>query len=232
MADMRNRLLWGVMGRGAPALILASLLGCTSGNTGPTGSTITPDSLAVGLANAFCNAQAACGGTGGPLPDGGTSDAGSTTAGAGVDGGAATCTGRAKLSAEQQLALVSTAFNEGLLTIDPATSATCANAYTTTSCAELAGRDGPDVQAAVENPVCATLFVGYIPVGERCDMTAECTSGSYCLSQGNGQQVTSLLGSGSLGTCFPFQGLNAPCNASSDCQSPLICSPSTFTCGT
>lgn len=215
------------MGRGAPALILASLLGCTSGNSGNQGSTITPDSLAVGLANAFCNAQAACG-TGAALPDGGTSDAG-PAAGA-TDGGSATCVGRATLSAEQQLSLVSTAFNEGLLTIDPATSTACASAYASTSCAELSGRDGPDVQAAVEDSVCATLFVGYIPVGERCDMTAECTAGSYCLSQGTGQQVSSILGSGSLGTCFPLQGMGSFCNASSDCLSPFICNPTTFTC--
>lgn len=230
MALMRNRPLF--IGHGAIALLLATSLGCTSGTPSTSGSTVTPASLAVGLATAFCTAQAACG-SGGAIPDGGTSDAGPAGS-VGADGGApattSTCVQRATLSAEQQLALVATAFNEGLLTIDPAITTACANAYEGASCAELAGRDGPDVQAAVENPACATLFVGYIPVGERCDMTAECVSGAYCLSQGTGQPVTALLGSGSLGVCFPFQGMGSPCNTSSDCQSTLTCNPTSFTC--
>jgi hypothetical protein len=234
MADMRNRPLF--IGQGAIALLLASplasLLGCTSGTPSASGSTVTPATLAVGLATAFCTAEAACG-SGGAIPDGGTADAGPTGS-VGADGGASattsSCAQRATLSAEQQLALVSTAFNEGLLTIDPTIATACANAYEGASCAALAGRDGPDVQAAVDNPACATLFVGYIPVGERCDMTAECVLGAYCLSQGTGQQVTALLGSGSLGVCFPLQGLGAPCNTSSDCLSALTCSPTSFTC--
>ena len=35
---------------------------------------------------------------------------------------------------------------------------------------------GPDVQTAIDDPLCAGLFIGYIPVNERCDMSAECIS--------------------------------------------------------
>jgi hypothetical protein len=129
-----------------------------------------------------------------------------------------------------QLALVTTAFNEGLLTIDPTNATSCVNAYASTSCTALAGQTEPDVQAALDAPACANLFTGFIPVGERCDMTDECVSGSYCLSQGTGQNVTSITGSGTLGVCFAFQAMGAACNTTNDCQPPLACNATTLTC--
>ena len=137
---------------------------------------------------------------------------------------------RATLSAEQQLALVATAFNEGLLTIDPAIAGDLRQRLPERRCTALAGKTEPDVQAALDNPVCATLFTGYIPVGERCDMTAECTPGAYCLSQGTGQNVTSIEGSGTLGICFPYQQTGAACNTTEDCLPPLACNATTLIC--
>ncbi len=230
MALMRNQPV--VVGRGPlSALLLAGLLGCTSGNPGPTSSTITPQTLAVALASSFCTAQAACCGSA-VSTDGGTGTIScGGDGGTGADGGPSSCLDRATLSAEQQLSLVSTAFSEGLLTVDPTVANACTDAYKATSCSALAGLDGPDVQAALGDPACTNLFVGYIPIGERCDMTAECVSAAYCLSQGTGQHVTSITGSGTLGTCFPYQTMGEACNTTDDCLPPFTCSPISRVCG-
>jgi hypothetical protein len=239
MAHMRNR----PCGTGsATFLALLVAVGCTSGDQSTTAVPGTPRVLASELASAFCTAQAACcGSTGGPTaPDGSTTrDGGATVStsacGTGTDaaasgGGPATCVERATLAADQQLALVTTAFGEGLLTIKPEIAATCVQAYASSSCADLAGQAVPDVQAALDNPVCANLFTGYIPAGERCDMTEECISGAYCLSQGTGQNTSSLAGSGTLGICYPFQGMGDACNTTGDCLPPLTCNATTLTC--
>ena len=154
----------------------------------------------------------------------GTSDAGAT------DGGPSTCLERATLAANQQLALVTTAFAEGLLTIKGDVAPTCVAAYAASSCAELAGQTVPNVQAALDAPACADLFTGYIPKGERCDMTQECISGTYCLSQATGQSTATLAGSGTLGVCFPFQQMGEACSTTDDCQAPLTCDATTLTC--
>ena len=241
MAPMRN-LSWGRGSVTFLALLLAGLVSCTSGSSSSTTVPGTTTGLASQLAQAFCAAQAACCGSpaGTTIPDGSTNrDGGATVApgacttnsdAAAPDGGVSTCVDRATLSANQQLALVTTAFGEGLLTIDPSIATTCVSAYASTSCASLAGQTEPDVQAAIDNPACANLFTGYIPVAERCDMTAECVSGAYCLSQGNGQNVTSIAGSGTLGVCFAFQPMGGACNTTEDCLPPLACNATTLTC--
>ena len=236
MAHMRNRL----SGSGSATfltLFLAGLGGCTS-NSGATTPITGTTTLASQLAQAFCAAQAACCGSpaGTTLPDGSTNRDGGATVAPGscdtnataTDGGPSTCLERATLSANQQLALVTTAFGEGLLTINGTT--TCVDAYASTSCAALAGQAVPDVQLALDNPACDGLFTGYIPVGERCDMTEECVGGAYCLSQGTGQPVNSIAGSGTLGVCFLFQGMNGACNTTDDCLPPLACNATTLTC--
>jgi len=219
--DMRN-LPYRSPFAASPALLLAFLAGCStsaSGTTTPTPG--SPDDLASQLAMAFCTATEACG----VNPDA------SVTSTSVPDGGApSTCVDRATLSANMQLALVSTAFNEGLLTLDGATASSCVSAYAALGCSALAGQTEPNVQAALDAPACATLFTGYIPVGERCDMSEECVSGSYCLSQGTGQNVTSIAGSGTLGICFQFQGMGAACNTTDDCLPPLTCNATTLTC--
>jgi hypothetical protein len=242
MALMRNRLC----DRGSATfltLLLAGLVGCSTSSAGssmPIPGTTT--ALASDLAQAFCATQAACCGSpaGTTVPDGSTNrDGGATVASgacttdseaAGADGGSSTCVDRAMLSANQQLALVTTAFGEGLLTISTTIASSCVSAYGSSSCAALAGQTEPDVQAALDDPACANLFMGYIPVGERCDMTLECVSGAYCLSQGTGQNVTSIAGSGTLGICFPFQGMDGACNTTDDCLPPLACNATTLTC--
>jgi hypothetical protein len=242
MAPMRNRLC----GPGSATfltLLLAGLLGCsTSGSGATTPIPGTTTALASQLAEAFCAAQSACCGApaGTTTPDGSTNRDGGAATGAGscttgsnvaaTDGGPSTCLERATLAANQQLALVTTAFGEGLLTIDPTIATNCVSAYGSSSCASLAGQTEPNVQAALDNPACANLFTGYIPVGERCDMSEECVSDAYCLSQGTGQNVTSIAGSGTLGTCFLFQGMGGACNTTEDCLPPLACNATTLTC--
>jgi hypothetical protein len=243
MAQMRN----GPCGTDSAiflALLLAGVigLGCTSGNDSPTSLPGTPLGLASELASAFGTAKVACceSSAGTTVPDGSTNRDGGTTVSAGTcgthtdagatDGGPSTCLQRATLAANQQLALVTTAFGEGLLTINGMFAPPCVDAYASSSCAELAGQTVPDVQAALDNPACADLFIGYIPVGERCDMTQECITGAYCLSQATGQSTSSLAGGGTLGICFPFQQMGSACNTSDDCLAPLTCAATTFTC--
>ena len=125
---------------------------------------------------------------------------------------------------------MTTAFGEGLLTLKGEIVPTCVQAYASSSCADLAGQAVPDVQAALDNAACADLFTGYIPVGERCDMTQECITGAYCLSQATGQSTSSLAGSGTLGVCFPFQEMGGACNTTDDCLAPLTCAAATLTC--
>jgi hypothetical protein len=188
----------------------------------------TPADLAATLAAAFCQVESTCSGTTGPAADAAVSGA--------TDGGAppsataeSTCVDRATLAANQQLALVSTAFGEGLLTINASAETDCAAVYKMSlTCATLGA--GPDIQMAVDQPGCADLFTGYIPVDERCDMTAECVSGSFCRSQGNGQPATSITGSGTLGVCFAYQPAGEACNTTEDCLPPLVCNPTTLLC--
>ena len=228
MAEMRNRSV--VIGRGAaPMLVLTFLVGCSTAS-GPTVATDPAAALATGLATSFCAAQAACCGGAGGGTDGGAAGATSCSADAGAVDGGSSCLARAKLSADQQLALVETAFSEGLLTIDPTIATACIQAYQDVGCPAVAGKTEPDVQAALDNPLCANLFIGYIPVLERCDMTAECVTGLFCLSQGTGQNVTSIEGSGTLGICFAYQIMGAACNTTDDCLPPLACNPTTLVC--
>jgi hypothetical protein len=214
-----------------PALLPALLLACSSSSGAGTTTTGTPQDLASTLASAFCLEEAACAGTPAPPPDGAVDaggDAGGTT-GVPPTG----CLARASLATSQQLALVATAFAEGLLTINPTIESNCTVAYqmslTSLGCATLGTE--PNVQAALDQPACAGLFTGYIPVGERCDMSAECASGSYCRSQGTGQPATAIAGSGTLGVCFAYQPMGAACNTTDDCLPPLPCNPSTLLCG-
>ncbi|HEY6478167.1 MAG TPA: hypothetical protein VI456_16430 [Polyangia bacterium] len=209
-------------------LLSTLLLACSSSGSGGPTTTGTPTDLAANLAGAFCAAQAACcSPTGAPAADGGTGACGGD---AGVTGSAtSTCLARATLTAQEQLALVATAFSEGLLTIDPTVESTCTTVYQSSLVCSTLGSE-PNVQAALDQPACAGLFVGYIPVGERCDMSAECTSGSFCLSQGTGQPATSIAGSGTLGVCFAYQQVGDPCNVTDDCAPPLACNPTTLLC--
>ena len=211
-----------------PALLPALVFACGSTGSGNTNTIGTPADLASTLASTFCQVEAACSGATGPAPDGavdGATDAGTTTVGTPVS----TCLERATLATSQQLALVATAFGEGLLTINPGAEAGCATVYKMSlTCTTLGSV--PNVQAALDQPACAGIFTGYIPVGERCDMSAECVSGSFCRSQGTGQPATAIAGSGTLGVCFAYQQVSDPCNTTDDCAPPLACNPTTLLC--
>lgn len=237
---MRHTSLW--VGS-VPGLCLGLFLfaGCDSGTGTPVATITSLSGFTVGLAQAFCARQACCGNSTQGLDasvtdDGGgvTTDAGSTPGGScSADAGTApdassSCEARAAVAIAQQLALVSTAVTEGLVAINASSATSCVAGYQARPCSG-AQTSAPDVQDAVS--ACGGLFTGYIPVGERCDMTPECVSGSYCLSQGTGQNLSSIAGSGSLGVCFPFQAQGQACNSSSDCNPVgLTCDPVSFTC--
>jgi len=211
--------------------------GCTSGSSSAGTVSGNSETLAHQLAQAYC-ARPCCAGA---VPtDAGSADASSGDAGSaalcptgaaavGPDGGAdAACVARAELAAEQQLALLSTAYSEGLLSVNAQVAQACLAAYQASACP--AGGAALDIDQALTGTACAGLFTGFIPAGERCDMTAECVSGSYCLAQGTGQAITSLAGSGTLGVCFYYQLAGESCNTTADCLPPLSCNPTTLLC--
>jgi len=203
------------------ALSIAGWVGASScaSNSPAAPASGTSKTLSEQLSQAFCDWQTACGGQ--------NSDAGST-GGAAPDGGAsADCLARAELAAEQQLALLATAYGEGLLTINVAVSKTCTAAYQARTCG---GAADLNVDEALAGTACEGIFAGNIPVGERCDMTAECVAGTYCLSQATGKAITSVTGGGTLGVCFRYQQQGETCNVDGDCLPPLTCSPATFVC--
>lgn len=210
----------------------AAVVGCTSGSSSSTGTVAgNGETLAAQLAKATC-ARHCCGAA--PAPDAGAADGGTAGAcagdtGAASDGGADSgCLARAELAATEQLALLSTAYSEGLLTVNAAVAPGCVAAYQASACS--APGAALNIDEALSGSACAGLFTGYIPVGERCDMTAECVSGAYCLAQGSGQAITSLQGGGTLGVCFPYQAAGEVCNTTADCLPPLTCNLSTLTC--
>jgi hypothetical protein len=233
-----------------PLALLGLFVGCDSGNGTGTTTTTTTETLVTGLAQAFCSRQVCCSGSAGAsidasVPadvDAGTTDAGSVgsvdaaanvcqaDAGAapGADGGSS-CVDRASVAFSEQLALVATAVSEGLMVINAGAATSCFATYQDLRCNDLQSTL-PDAQAALGG--CGGLFTGLIPFGERCDMSAECIPHFFCLSQGTGQNVSSLLGSGSLGTCYPYGQATDVCNTSSDCDpsASLICDPVTFRC--
>lgn len=227
--------------RSVQALIAASIAGCvgvtgcTSGSSGGSNVVGSGKTLAQQLAEAFCAREASCCGNaadgGAAVPcraDASAPASADASAPASADAGTgSTCEARAELTATEQLALVSTAYGEGLLTVSALTTSSCVAAYQA-SCAGTG--TALNVDEALSGTACAGLFIGYIPVGERCDMTAECISGSFCLSQETGQPITSLLGAGTLGVCFPYQRAGDACNKTADCLPPLTCSPSTLVC--
>jgi hypothetical protein len=238
----------GLSGRSPSALTrllggLLLLVGCDSGSSPPVTTIGSTGDLTAELARAFCARQACCGGTGdasAPTDAGAdagsasgpacAADAGTSAGGSGGAAGSSSCQDRAAVSIAEQLALVTTASQEGLLAINSTTATTCVAAYQNRACGVESAT--PDVQDAVG--ACSGLFTGFIPLYERCDMTPECAAGSFCLSQGTGQNVTSLSGSPSLGTCYPYQELGNACNTSSDCDptNAPVCDPLTLTCQT
>ncbi|HSS38760.1 MAG TPA: hypothetical protein VLT58_08320, partial [Polyangia bacterium] len=117
---------------GRRALVLSAagwvlVTGCTSstsGNQQVAGS----GPLSQKLAMAYCARQAACCTSAPAATDGGaTPDGGATVPcpAAGVDAGAADCLTRAQLAADQQLALLGTAYAERLVSINTTLVAAC-----------------------------------------------------------------------------------------------------------
>jgi hypothetical protein len=184
-------------------------VGCDAENTSSGATTVSVSTLVADLATAFCTRCATTGGT-------------SATA--------SPCSARASVAIREQLALVATAVDEGLISIGATPEMTCISDYMMSAC-EAPPPATPNVQTALAG--CSGLLTGYVPAGERCDMSAECVAQSFCLSQGaSPQNVTSLSGSGTLGVCFAYQEQGAPCNATADCDPgpPLTCDPTTLTC--
>ncbi len=227
---MGNPKLGRTFGRRALVLSAAGwvlVTGCTSSTNG-IHQTPVSGPLSQKLAMAYCARQAACCNSAAPVADAGpTVDGGASIPcpAAGSDAGAGDCLAHAQLAADQQLALVGTAYGEGLVSINTMLVPDCVAAYQSRACDPVL-----DVEQALADPACAGVLVGNIPLGERCDTTAECAAGTYCLAQETGLRVTSLSGSGSLGVCFKYQQAGAPCNTSADCAPPLTCAPATRVC--
>jgi hypothetical protein len=235
----------------APLALLGLVVGCDSGNGSSVATTTTTGALVTGLAQAFCARQVCCSSAGTTQDAAVPTDAstGTTDAGAvgavdaapnvcSADGGAApaaaggsSCEDRATVAFSQQLALVATAVSEGLMVINAGAATSCFATYQDLRCSALQSTL-PDAQTALST--CGGLFTGEIPFGERCDMSAECIPHFFCLSQETDQNVSSLSGSGTLGTCYPYEELNQACNTSSDCDpsaSPsLVCDPVKLIC--
>ncbi|MFL5308520.1 MAG: hypothetical protein ACJ8F1_25130 [Polyangia bacterium] len=219
---------------GNPGFVRRALVVSAAGWVLVTGCTSTPASqttvivngpLSQKLAQAYCARQAACCTS---APDGGATPDGGVTVpctAIGTDAGAAECLARAQLAADQQLALVGTAYAEGLVGINTTIVADCVAAYQGRACDAVL-----DVDQALSDPACAGLFTGNIPIGERCDTTLECVATSYCLAQETGQHISSLAGGGTLGVCFPYQQAGKACNTTADCAPPLTCAPATGVC--
>ncbi len=206
--------------------------GCTSGSSSAGTTTGSGQTLARQLAEAHC-ARHCCGaGSDGGAADAGASDGGSACPAdpaALADGGAGSgCIARAELAANEQLAVLSTAYAEGLIAVNAQVAQACVAEYQASACGAAAAT--LDVDQALSGPACAGLFTGYIPAGERCDTTAECVSGAFCLAQGTGQAITSVAGGAALGVCFAYQTAGEACNTTADCLPPLTCSPATLLC--
>src|SRR6185312_15688651 len=99
------------------------------------------ETLAHQLARAYCTRPCCAGGAAAPDGDAGTVDAGGAAlcpTGApavGPDGGVdGACVARAELAAEQQLALLSAAYSEGLISVNALVAQSCVAAYQATAC--------------------------------------------------------------------------------------------------
>jgi hypothetical protein len=68
------------------------------------------------------------------------------------------------------------------------------------------------------------LFVGQIPIGLRCDMTAECTSGAHCVTS-TAIGVAPTPATPAFGVCEPYGTSGDPCNDTGDCdpRAGLVC---------
>ncbi len=203
--------------------------GCTSGSSSAGTPSGNGQTLARQLAQAHC-ARHCCGaGSDAGAADGGGGGDCPADASAPLDAGASSdCVARAELAADEQLALLSTAYAEGLVSVNEQVAEACVADYQASACG--AAPAALDVEEALSGPDCAGLFTGYIPSGQRCDTTVECESGTFCLSQGTDQPITSLGGGGTLGVCFPYQAAGQACNTTADCLPPLACSPTTLVC--
>ena len=119
------------------------------------------------------------------------------------------------VAVRDQLALAGDAVANGLMTLDPAAASACVDAYRQQPCfgpQGLAPPAEPDAAAVVAG--CPGLFVGQIPAGLRCDMTAECVPGAHCVA-------STALGGGpgaGFGVCEPYRSLGESCNDSSECD--------------
>jgi hypothetical protein len=198
------------MMRAGPMAAISLLVGagCSSGGAPATSSPVASvDDLGAAITAAFCAWQFRC-----------CTAVEITALEANAYRTEAACAGSGvAVAVRDQLALAGDAVANGLLTLDPAAASACVDAYRRRPC--LGPQSGPpaaepDVSAVVAG--CPGLFVGQIPVGLRCDMTAECVSGSRCVAS------TALGGAAasppSFGVCEPYRALGESCNDSSDCD--------------
>jgi hypothetical protein len=203
---------------------------CSSSGSGPssTGAINSVADLGAAITSAFCSRQLRC------------CTAIEITA---LEGNAyrteAACTeSGVSLAVRDQLALAGDAVANGLIALDATVASACLDAYRQQPCPSPAGvlqpAPQPDVGAIVT--ACPGLFLGKIPIGLRCDMTAECTSGAHCVtstalggtSSGGGPTPTTPA----FGVCEPYGASGDPCNDTGDCdpRAGLVCRALDGTC--
>ena len=130
------------------------------------------------------------------------------------------------LSVSTQLALAASTVRAGRTTLEPTAAAACVEAYRNRACNLIPSETNlpetptlPDVAAILA--ACPDVFVGRIPVGQPCEMTAACAPGARCVDQG-----------ATGGVCFPYRKEGESCNETADCVPArnLYCRGTDFTC--
>jgi hypothetical protein len=158
------------------------------------------------------------------------------------------------LAVKDELLLLRSAIGEGVMTFDAAKAKACVDAYRNRPCnlplplGETFIPIPVELTPRVENilATCPGAFVGLVPDGSRCDMTAHCTPGSRCVGHVSGTggmpgyyppQLTSLPTAftpvNGLGVCSRAQRDGEPCADTTQCDrsANLVCREPEFVCG-
>jgi hypothetical protein len=157
----------------------------------------------------------------------------------------AECISFAKLSAEQQLAVLDNAIRTGHVTVEAGAAIACARKYEQRACntslqlPEII-RPVPDVAQALA--ACPGLLVGRVPPGSRCVIPEECSAGTRCYT-GTAMGMSGAAGTGAfapglppggsaMGACVRTRGEGEICNETADCDATarLHCSRPDFVC--
>jgi hypothetical protein len=134
---------------------------------------------------------------------------------------------QSSLAARDQLAVFSPSILEGTVTLDQAAASACVAQLRDRPC-NVAPASGAGAAVDRDPPVgaflaaCTGLFVGSLPAGLQCTLTAECAPGLRCVSPGatigGGGDGGAPVPAASLGACEPYHRLGDDCSTSADCD--------------